>query len=115
MKLLIEKINSEKNTLEKYRLNYLAIIQSLRNQRDNHIKNIIVLKEKIKQKELKEIADIEILGFKAKLMNNIIDMINSLPKNSPLRRPILCEVLKDVDDLQKSKFLVEDLKLNKKY
>lgn len=48
-------------------------------------------------------------------MNNIIDMINSLPKNSPLRRPILCEVLKDVDDLQKSKFLVEDLKLNKKY
>ena len=45
MKLLIEKINSEKNTLEKYRLNYLAIIQSLRNQRDNHIKNIIVLKK----------------------------------------------------------------------
>ena len=54
--------------------------------------------EKLHNSEVTFESQFQILEFYQQLVNNLIEMITSLPKNSPLRRPILSELSKNEID-----------------
>lgn len=67
-------------------------------EKEKNTQKIKDLTEKLHNSEVTFESQFQILEFYQQLVNNLIEMITSLPKNSPLRRPILSELSKNEID-----------------
>ena len=72
--------------------------------------------EQLHNSEVTFESEFQILEFYQHLVNNLVEMITSLPKNSPLRRLILSELMKnDIDKELLFQKVFEKCGLNPRY